>query len=330
MPDARLDALKLWVNSMPDINSISIDPASADASFRRYFRVSEQHRTMIVMDAPPEKEDIQPFIEIAQRLQQQDVHVPHIMAIESDQGFLLLEDLGHIDYLDHLKVINADSLYQDAINSLLHIQSADSTGLPEYNQDLLLSEMQLFTTWFLNIHLNIELTTEEQNNLDSVYQALAVNALEQPTTFTHRDYHSRNLMLTDINNPGVIDFQDAVKGPLSYDLVSLLRDCYIAWPNEQIEQWQALYLNKYLEQNPENNISKKQFSIWFDLMGVQRHLKAIGIFSRLSHRDAKHGYLGDIPRTLAYITSIGKQPHYTLLTPLLDIIKRYDIEARVK
>ncbi len=327
MTDTRLNALKQWVSSMPDINARSIEPASADASFRRYFRVIEQDRTTIVMDAPPEKEDIQPFIDIAQRLQQQDVHVPHILAVENDQGYLLLEDLGNRDYLATLKEDNADNLYTDAINALLRIQSAEYSGLPEYDQGLLLNEMELFSNWFLNTHLGVKLNRTEQQNLSTIYQALAASALEQPTTFTHRDYHSRNLMVTDQNNPGVIDFQDAANGPFTYDLVSLLRDCYITWPKKRIEKWHNLYLKKYLQQNPENQVSKQQFLAWFDLMGVQRHLKAIGIFSRLSHRDNKHGYLGDIPTTLAYITSIGQ--HYPLLKPLLDIIKNYDIEAQV-
>ncbi len=328
MTDPRFDALQQWLNSLPDIHAIAIEPASSDASFRRYFRITEKNRTIIAMDAPPEKEDIEPFIDIARRLQNQGVHVPRIIAINNDQGYLLLEDLGDMDYLDSLKETNADKLYRDAIDSLLCIQSADTTDLPEYDQDLLLEEMDLFSTWFLDVHLRLQLSKKERHDLDEVYLTLATSALEQPTTFTHRDYHSRNLMVINTGNPGVIDFQDAVNGPFSYDLVSLLRDCYITWPTAQIEQWQSIYLKKYLENNPGKCISNKQFASWFDLMGVQRHLKAIGIFARLSHRDNKHCYIDDIPRTLAYITSVGQL--YPLLEPLLDIIKRYDIEAGIQ
>jgi aminoglycoside/choline kinase family phosphotransferase len=253
------------------------------------------------MDAPPEHERCDHFIDIARRLHDAGVNVPEILASDRDLGFVLLTDLGDTLYLQALTEETADKLYTDAMTALLAIQQhADDKGLPAFNAHRLLEEMHLFSDWLLGKHLDICLSANEQKALDETFQFLIDNALEQPQVFVHRDYHSRNLMVTGSNNPGIIDFQDAVTGPLTYDLVSLLKDCYIKWPRERINRWAAAFYR----QLPGCRLDNTQFFLAFDLMGVQRHLKASGIFARLYHRDGKAGFLRDIPRTLSYIVDL--------------------------
>lgn len=311
--DTRVDAITDWLRQM-NIGSFSnIRPASADASFRRYFRVDDtlNKQTRIVMDAPPDKEDIAPFICITELLRNAGLHAPEILAEDRTQGFLLLSDLGNRTYLDHL-TLDADNLYKDAIDALLSMQQIKAE-LPAYDTDKLMQEMSLFETWYLNKHLSITLDDTQKSALFHCMQSLIDNALEQPQVFVHRDYHSRNLMLTDTNNPGVIDYQDAVIGPVTYDLVSLFKDCYIEWPRTQIEQWLQHYMNKsYL------NITFEQLLRWFDLMGVQRHLKVLGIFCRLYYRDGKSQYLDDLPLTRKYIMDTCSR--YKELSPLTQLI----------
>ncbi|RMG32402.1 MAG: aminoglycoside phosphotransferase [Gammaproteobacteria bacterium] len=300
--------LKDWLASDCGLSRFDMVPASGDASFRRYFRVQlSDGDTLIAMDAPPDKEDCAPFVEVTARLERAGVHVPHIHAQDLKRGFLLLEDLGDRLYLGELNRDTADGLYGAAIDALLRIQHADGVGLPLYDRALLWREMMLFPEWLLTRHLGLVLSPAEQAMLEQGVERLVENALAQPRVPVHRDYHSRNLLVCEGASPGVIDYQDAVLGPLTYDLVSLLRDCYIAWPGERVDAWLSDYAERALDAGllrPEDRGSLRR---WFDLMGVQRHLKAAGIFARLYHRDGKPGYLDDIPRTLGYISAVAER-----------------------
>lgn len=304
MPERRAQ-LDNWLQQHLDGSRYSIAPASEDASFRRYFRVSGDDWSRIVMDAPPQHEDCQPFIDIDHRLRAAGVNAPEITAADPDLGFILMSDLGSQTYLDVLDESLAEPLYADAINTLLQMQERTRTdGLPEYDAQLLRAEMQLFPDWLLARHLDLTLDGAQQKMLQTVFAVLADSALAQPRTFVHRDYHSRNLMHSD-NNPGVLDFQDAVHGPITYDLVSLLRDCYITWPQTRIDQWLEHYRTAAVARGLLSTEDLARFGRWFDLMGIQRHLKAAGIFARLLHRDGKPGYIGDIPRTLQYVANVA-------------------------
>jgi len=311
----RLALLQQWLNSLASNNFTTPQPASADASFRRYFRVHDRaaNCSRIVMDAPPDKEDCAPFIHITELLRGAGVNAPAIIAQDMELGFLLLDDLGNQPYLDLLNDVTADALYTDAIEAIIKMQSI-SDGLPAYDQQRLQTEMDLFETWYLNRHLDIRLSTEQQRDLGGIFKLLIDNALQQPQVFVHRDYHSRNLMKTASNNPGVIDYQDAVIGPISYDLVSLFKDCYIEWPRQRVEAW----LKEYLDRT-QNNFSYATFLRWFDFMGVQRHLKVLGIFARLNYRDGKSQYLHDLPLTLKYVSDTCLA--YPELGPLLELLQ---------
>ena len=298
--DLRILAMLDWLENDLLMTILSFEPASSDASFRRYFRVKTVSGQYIVMDAPPDKENTGPFIRIADLMRKAHVNVPEIFHINSVDGFLLLEDFGPICFLDQLTAENADALYQSAFDSLIKLQSnlsVQDASLPAYNQQLLERELTIFDEWFLGQLLDTELPDSMRASLHNL---LVRSALEQPVTCVHRDFHSRNLMVVADDSPGILDFQDAVTGPITYDLVSLLRDCYIAWPEQQINGW----LNQYYQRLIENGLidcDLNQFKRWFDLMGMQRHLKATGIFSRLHLRDGKSNYLKDIPRTLNYV-----------------------------
>ena len=320
--DYRLQSILQWLPGVLDCEEFEVAPASADASFRRYFRVAYEDKTAIIMDAPPDKENPIPFIKIANLLGQAGVHTPRIMAQDLAQGFLLLSDLGDESYFQVLNFDNAEAMYADATQALLKIQAipTDSAELPPYGAGLLRNELNLFRDWFLGKHLGINLSVSQENRLDACFQLLVESALQQPKVVVHRDYHSRNLMACE-DRPGVIDFQDAVIGPLTYDLVSLLRDCYICWPQEKVEQWALNYLGQWQRQSDVRGISPQMFMTWFDLMGVQRHLKAIGIFSRLNYRDHKSHYLNDIPLTFNYVLEScqrhsGLSDFYQLLNEL--------------
>ncbi len=296
--DTRLEAIRHWVETELGITNYTIEPASADASFRRYFRLASGQNSWVVMDAPPEKEDCGPFIKIARLIESAGVHAPHIFSFNESQGFMQLADLGSTAYLDRLNDDTVDTLYHDAIIAISKMQTIED-GLPPYDAELLQFEMSLFKDWYLGQHLGIELDARHETIWQGTVQRLTESALQQPQVFVHRDYHSRNLMLLEDNNPGVIDFQDAVIGPASYDLVSLIKDCYIAWPRAKQLQWIELFL-----QHASLPVDKDTFIKQLDLMGMQRHLKAIGIFARLNYRDGKPGYLNDIPRTLAYVVDV--------------------------
>jgi len=320
--DARLAELRRWAGSIDTISGADLAPASDDASFRRYFRLQKGAESFIVMDAPPGKEDCLPFIRVAGYLEAMQLNAPRILEADLDKGFLLLTDLGSTQYLDQLDNdrSGAEVLYDDALAALLAMQSrggAFQSHLPPYDDALLRFELSLFHDWLCGTHLQIEFSSDDDAAWQSLCDLLVSNALDQPQVFVHRDYHSRNLMVTPDNNPGILDFQDAVEGPLTYDLVSLLKDCYIRWPPEQVRRWASDYYSQ-VDDSLIGSINAEHFLRYFDLMGVQRHLKASGIFARLNHRDGKSGYLQDVPRTLSYIVEL--LPHYDELGFLVELI----------
>ena len=327
MPD-RLEQLKRWLESELEFSDYTLAPASSDASFRRYFRVMHDGASFIVMDAPPDREDSRPFIRVAKQLFDAGLNAPEVLDEDLQQGFLLLSDLGSSPYLGALNEAGVERMYGDALGALASIQTCACDGLPPYDRALLLREMELFREWLVGKHLGIALSDAQHAMLDSAFALLADNALAQPRVFVHRDYHSRNLMVTARNNPGILDFQDAVCGPVTYDLVSLLRDCYIAWPRARVEDWALGYQELAIQTGilHEEHEDPVQFLRWFDLMGVQRHLKASGIFARLNHRDGKPGYLGDIPRTLAYITDLAQR--HAAIAPLCAFVEN-EVLARL-
>ena len=299
--DARATKLLDWLVQDLSLAIRQFQPASSDASFRRYFRIQTEQGSFIAMDAPPERENIDAFIAVRSLLAQAGVNVPIIYRQAPEHGFLLLEDFGSTCFLDRLQdTAQAEPLYQAALDSLLKQQIRvvlSDSGLPRYDRALLQRELELFEQWFLDRSLGLSIPASLRYSL---HQLLIASALEQPITCVHRDYHSRNLMVVAKDNPGVIDFQDAVAGPITYDLVSLLKDCYIRWPEARIERWMMRYYHTLLA-NGLVQCEPAQFRRWFDFMGMQRHLKAIGIFSRLHLRDQKSDYLKDIPRTLEYV-----------------------------
>lgn len=304
----RIAAIQHWVRERLDWSDAVLEPASADASFRRYFRVQQGEASYIVMDAPPDKEDCGPFIQVTELFLAVGLHVPEILARDLQQGLLLLSDLGNRLYLDALNEDSVDRLYGDALGALATLQSCGplDADLPAYSHDMLMFEMSLFRDWLVGTHLELQLDARQQDALQHSCEALARSALQQPAVCVHRDYHSRNLMVSDYHNPGILDYQDAVIGPLTYDLVSLLRDCYIAWPRQRVEEWVAGYFELAQQTGilRPGQADEAGFLQWFDWMGVQRHLKAAGIFARLHHRDGKSGYIKDIPRTLGYVTDV--------------------------
>lgn len=311
--DLRLEQLELWLAKLFGTRDFQVTTASADASFRRYFRVTRGSDSWIAMDAPPAKEDMEPYIRIAAMLVDVGVNAPRVIERNAEEGFLLNSDLGSQTYLMELgERGDADRLYTDAIQALVRIQArggAHAAQLPPYDDALLRREMALFPEWFCGRHLGLALSGEDAAALDGVFDVLSATALQQPRVFVHRDYHSRNLMVGDGArhgaNPGILDFQDAVSGPVTYDLVSLLRDCYVAWPTERVRAWSLQFRNAARQAGVDVAADESEFLRWFDLMGVQRHLKAIGIFARLWHRDGKPGYLNDIPRTLNYVSVVS-------------------------
>jgi hypothetical protein len=328
MSDQRLAALSQWVAQALKNSHCTVNPASADASFRRYFRVrTPEGKSYIVMDAPPDKEDCGPYIRIAHALRALGLNAPEILAQDLTRGFLLLSDLGEQLYLASLNESTVESLYSDAMQALLRLQlgSPSLAWLPPYNAPLLRREMELFREWYIGRHLDISLTPSQNATLDAVFEHLTADALAQPQTAVHRDYHSRNLMVAPANNPGILDFQDAVYGAVTYDLVSLLRDCYIAWGRNRVEGWVSDYYVEARRMGLAVGAEERQFLRWFDWMGVQRHLKAAGIFARLNHRDGKPGYLKDIPRTLGYVADVAGR--YSDLMGLQELLSEIDSRA---
>ena len=307
--DARLLLIRDWLSGeLGWPRDCRLEPASMDASFRRYFRAwRPDGDTRVIMDAPPDREDTGPYLHVTRLLQSCAVHVPEVEAADTRRGLLLLEDLGSTHMLAQLgSGGDADELYGQALDSLARIQLrglAAARELPPYGAAALEREMRLLPEWFCARHLQLVLTAEEQALLAETFGLLVREALAQPVVFVHRDYHSRNLMITAARSPGIIDFQDAVAGPVGYDLVSLLRDCYISWPRERVEGWLAGYREQLRAGGAGAGVGAElaEFRRWFDLAGLQRHLKVLGIFARLWYRDGKPAYLADLPLTLEYV-----------------------------
>ena len=332
--DERLTRLVDWTHEVLGRDGISVSVASADASFRRYFRVHRGGDTWIVMDAPPDKEDTAPFIKIAKLLVDAQVNAPRVLAENRNEGYLLLTDLGVRTYLSELEGgIHVQELYDAALHTLERMQcGAQARPLPAYDASLLRRELDLFPEWFLGRHLGFIPNDTQLRTIESAFSLLIENALEQPQVFVHRDYHSRNLMITDGarqgTHPGVLDFQDAVRGAVTYDLVSLLRDCYVAWPNERVEAWVAKYRQQLSKTDIGVGRDGAEFQRWFDLMGLQRHLKVLGIFTRLWHRDGKRGYLKDLPRVMDYVMLVSAK--YPELASLATFFERDVVPAWAK
>jgi len=320
---SRQEQIKQWLEKEISLKITSLTPASEDASFRRYFRVyCEPHKfdnskSMIVMDAPPQRESIQEFVAIAKVLTANMIHAPRIYAINSTHGFVLIEDLGRINYLDRI-TDQAESLYAGATNALVKLQTIgcinghgfERLGFgseyqpPSYNERLVDAELELYTQWYCAQHKQFELSNEDLSIWTELKTNLIDNFSAQPQCWVHRDFHSRNLMITEDNSPGVIDFQDLVWGPITYDLASIFKDCYIEWPRNRQLAWLEVYLNKIDEHIPTLNICIDEFVRWYDLTGFQRHLKVLGIFSRLNYRDNKKHYLNDLPLVEKYILEV--------------------------
>ncbi len=325
-PDNRLSQLNTWLGTLATKWSLDltiIQPASSDASFRRYFRVlgnkNGSQTSFIVMDAPPATEDTKPFINISKLLADAKLNVPVVLEQDIEQGFLLLTDLGIQTYLSALNRETASKLYQDANNALIQMQLASKPGLlPDYDKALLTRELELFPEWYIGKHLQIQLDAKQKDDLAKVFELILQNNLAQAKVIVHRDYHSRNLMVTDQNNPGILDFQDAVYGPITYDLASLYRDAYIEWEEPEQMDWLIRYWDKARKTGLPVQNEFGDFYRDYEWMGLQRHLKVLGIFARLYHRDGKDGYLKDIPLVFKYTRKVAER--YIALKPLVQLL----------
>lgn len=323
--DLRLEQLEIWVRGILKCE-LSLAPASADASFRRYFRVRADERTWIAMDAPPDKEQLGPFVHVAGLLQAAGIHAPQILAQDREQGFLLLTDLGTQTYLDVLNEANADELFSAAIDTLIRWQSATRADeLPPYDEVLLRRELSLFPDWYIAKHLRLELSAEQAAVLERMFALIVRGNLAQAAVYVHRDYMPRNLMIST-PNPGVLDFQDAVMGPISYDVASLFRDAFISWPEARVIDWAARYWERARAAKlpvPED------FGVFYrdlEWMGLQRHLKVLGIFARINYRDGKPKYLTDTPRFMNYVRQVGQR--YDDLRPLMKLLDQLEGKAQ--
>jgi aminoglycoside/choline kinase family phosphotransferase len=318
--DDRRTRLERWLNEQFRGARFLLTPASEDASFRRYFRATlEDGRSFVAMDAPPDKEDCRPFVRIAALLKAAGVHAPEVHSHDLAAGFLLLSDLGTRTYLAELNARNADRLFGDAIDALIAWQLASRPGeLPPYDEALLRREMNLFPEWYVARHRGKQLSAAQAQALESLFAQLVQSALAQPTVYVHRDYMPRNLMLSD-PNPGVLDFQDAVVGPITYDMVSLVRDAFLSWEEERVLDWCVRYWEKAQRAGLPVAADFGEFWRSLEWMGLQRHLKVLGIFARINYRDGKPKYLADTPRFIAYAENVAKR--YRALTPLLRLLE---------
>ena len=348
----RQQLLNDWLKSLYPAQAFSLAPASADASFRSYFRATFADRTVVAMDAPPQLEDCRPFIRIAQLFATTGVHVPEIIAQDLQQGFLLLSDLGNTTYLEALNTDNNRELYADACNALIKIQQASQENvLPPYDEALLMREMRLFPEWYIGKHLQQTLSEKQTATLETTFQRIVQNNLAQPRVYVHRDYHSRNLMVVTppvsatlsptslppvgeseagslrekLFNPGILDFQDAVYGPITYDLVSLFKDAYIGWPEADVLDWLIRYWENARKAGLPVHEDFGAFYRDYEWMGIQRHLKVLGIFARLCHRDGKEGYLKDMPLVMSYLRRACER--YVDLKPLLRLLDELEPQA---
>lgn len=314
-PD-RIKALEDWLSDACGLHHIVMQPIPGDASFRRYFRIHTSSNTYVAMDAPPPQENCRPFVAIAKALRSIGLLAPEIIGADVERGFLLLSDFGDWTYLKSLNLQNANQLYQSALTNLAALQAlreVPGRSIPQFTQDFMRQEWAWHKEWFLRNFLNLQLDDHEAA-LDACYAHIVEAAALQPQVFMHRDYHSANLMVLPGNQVGILDFQDAFIGPVTYDLVSLLRDCYIDWPQQHVTSWALEYHRILIEQDVLGDVSQQEFLRWFDLMGVQRHLKAIFTFSRKHIRDQQSQYLKHIPRTLKYLLQVSQR--YPELAPL--------------
>ena len=313
-----------WLNNILKNQEYTIKPASSDASFRRYFRIVSSNQSYILMDAPPEKENSKPFVEIANVLFNAGLNVPKIHKADLKKGFLLLSDLGNKTYLDELNQQNASLLYRDAYLALIKIQkNADTQSLKPYNDSLLMKELSLFPDWYLKLHKSYQMNDSEKNILGLTFDLLIKNINSHTQVFVHRDFHSRNLIFCNGDlgeNPGILDFQDAVKGSIVYDLVSLFKDAYIVWKEEEIMDWLIRYWEKAKQNKLKVQDDFAEFYRDFEWMGVQRHLKVLGIFARLNYRDHKANYLSDLPAVENYLRRACER--YKDLHPLLKLMNK--------
>jgi aminoglycoside/choline kinase family phosphotransferase len=324
--DSRLSALEDWLRARFPRDTFTLRTASEDASFRRYLRAAfADGRTYVAMDAPPGKEDCAPFVRVARLLRAAGVNAPEVIAQDLAQGFLLLTDLGDRTYLHALKSENAGNaaeLFRDATDALLRWQLATRKGeLPRYDETLLRREMNLFPEWYLQKHARTALSSGEKEALESAFRILVQSALAQPTVYVHRDYMPRNLMVCE-PNPGVLDFQDAVEGPITYDMVCLMRDAFISWDEERVLDWTVRFWEKAKKARLPVDEDFAEFWRAFEWMGLQRHLKVLGIFARLTYRDGKPKYLADTPRFINYALSVSKR--YRDLGPLARLLDKLD------
>lgn len=321
--DERFAIVRQWVGARLGSASFALAPASADASFRRYFRVTLEERSWIVMDAPPDREDCRPYVHVASLMREAGLHVPEIIAQDLERGLLLLSDLGTTTYLQALTNDNADRLFAEAVDALIVWQRATRLDtLPHYDAALLQREIDLFPDWYLARHLGWTLDAEERHLLAQSREMLVASALAQPRVYVHRDYMPRNLMVS-APNPGILDFQDAVLGPITYDLVSLFRDAFVSWDEAQVLDWTVRYWEKARGAGLPVARDFADFYRDFEWMGLQRHLKVLGIFARICYRDGKPRYLEDTPRFLRYARSVCERyPELLPLNALLDRIER--------
>lgn len=323
--DPRAEMARRWALEQLGLADAAFGPASADASFRRYFRVEDGTRSWIVMDAPPERENLAPFIQVTGLMQTAGLNVPRILAEDRERGLLLLGDLGRRTYLQAIDESNADTLMSAAIDALIRWQRASQPGvLPLYDEALLQRELDLFPEWYVGRELGRELDAGQRGWLRESGRLLLDSALAQPRVWVHRDYMPRNLMLTE-PNPGVLDFQDAVEGPITYDLASLMRDAFLSWPAGRIDAWMRLYWERARATGLPVGDSFPEFRRAVDWMGLQRHLKVIGIFARICHRDGKPHYLADVPRFIGYVREVGAR--YREMTPLLRLFDSLNLQA---
>ena len=319
--DPRSDDRLAWARRATGQADLLLAPASADASFRSYWRGFVDGQPVIVMDSPPEKEDPTPWVMIGKRLADAGLHVPTVMVADMEQGFLLIEDLGTRTYLPELNDGTVDALYGDALDALLRMQlHVDTRALPAFDHAWQTMELEIMPTWLLERHLGVTLDCGEWDVVEGAFTAILRTIAEQPRAFMHRDYHSRNLLVTAERSPGVIDFQGAMSGPITYDLASLLRDAYIVWDNERVEGWVEAYRLRLLDARLlDETVDTDRFRRWFDLTGLQRHIKILGLFCRLCYRDGKPGYLGDLPRVLRYVLDTARR--HADVAPLADLIE---------
>ncbi|MGQ0800893.1 MAG: aminoglycoside phosphotransferase family protein [Pseudomarimonas sp.] len=315
---ARADVRLSFARNALNLPTLELVSASSDASFRSYWRTVGATPERIVMDAPPDREDLGPWLNVAQRLQSAGLNAPSVLAQDLANGFLLISDLGNALLLPALNATSVDHHYSEATRAVLAMQTAiDAADLPAYDEPRLVTEMELLPTWFLQRHLGMDIACEQWDVIELAFRTLVINAQAQPQRFVHRDFHSRNLMLSE-HGLGIIDFQDAVRGPLTYDLVSLLRDCYIEWPQAQVENWVETY-RQQANKAGLTDADRARFLRWFDLMGLQRHIKVLGIFCRLWYRDGKAGYLADLPLVWRYTREVGRR--YPEISPLIQLIE---------